>query len=40
VFNDGALGFTTPRQLAVLIAVSRREGCNLTAVIEQPCNRD
>jgi MarR family transcriptional regulator, temperature-dependent positive regulator of motility len=34
LFNDGALGFTTPRQLAVLIAVSALEGCNLTAVIE------
>jgi DNA-binding MarR family transcriptional regulator len=35
VFNDGALSFTTPRQLEVLIAVSESEGCNLTAVIER-----
>ena len=35
VFNDGALGFTTPRQLEVLIAVAVDEGCNLTAVMER-----
>jgi DNA-binding MarR family transcriptional regulator len=35
LFQAGALGFVTPRQLAVLIAVSESEGCNLTAVIER-----
>jgi MarR family transcriptional regulator, temperature-dependent positive regulator of motility len=35
VFEEGALGYTTPRQLEVLIAVSESEGCNLTAVIER-----
>src|SRR5262245_3959567 len=34
VFNDGALAFTTPRQLEVLIAVATHDGCNLTVVIE------
>jgi MarR family transcriptional regulator, temperature-dependent positive regulator of motility len=34
LFQDGALGFITPRPLAVLIAVSAQEGCSLAAVIE------
>jgi len=35
LFQDGAPGFITPRQLAVLTTVSESEGCNLTAVIER-----
>jgi DNA-binding MarR family transcriptional regulator len=35
LFLSGALGFTTPRQLAVLIAVSESEGSNLNYVIER-----
>jgi DNA-binding MarR family transcriptional regulator len=35
LFEAGALGFITPRQLEILIAVSESEGCNLTAVIER-----
>ena len=35
LFEDGALGFVTPRQLEVLIAVSESEGCNLVAVAER-----
>ena len=35
LFQDGALGFTTPRQLAVLTAVAASEGCNLTTVMER-----
>ena len=35
LFEDGALGFTTPRQLAVLIAVSENEGLNQTDVVKR-----
>jgi MarR family transcriptional regulator, temperature-dependent positive regulator of motility len=35
LFLAGALGFITPRQLAVLIAVSESEGGNITHVIER-----
>ena len=35
LFQGGALGFVTPRQLDVLIAVAADEGCNLTAIIER-----
>ena len=35
LFLAGALGFVTPRQLAVLIAVSDSEGSNLNYVIER-----
>jgi MarR family transcriptional regulator, temperature-dependent positive regulator of motility len=35
LFEGGALAVTTPRQLAVLIAVSESEGCNLVAVAER-----
>jgi DNA-binding MarR family transcriptional regulator len=35
LFLAGALGFVTPRQFAVLIAVSASEGGNLTHVIER-----
>jgi DNA-binding MarR family transcriptional regulator len=35
VFHDGALGFVTPRQLAVLITVAENEGGNLTGVIQR-----
>jgi DNA-binding MarR family transcriptional regulator len=35
LFEDGAAGFITPRQLAVLVAVSEIEGCNLVAVAER-----
>src|SRR5262249_13435126 len=34
LFQAGAIGFITPRQLAVLIAVSEHEGCTSTYVIE------
>jgi DNA-binding MarR family transcriptional regulator len=34
LFEDGALGFITPRQLAVLIAVSENEGLNQTDVVK------
>jgi MarR family transcriptional regulator, temperature-dependent positive regulator of motility len=35
LFQDGALGLTSPRALAIVIAVSEQEGCNLTAVMER-----
>jgi MarR family transcriptional regulator, temperature-dependent positive regulator of motility len=35
LFEDGAIGFVTPRQLAGLVAVSKSEGCNLVAVAER-----
>jgi len=35
LFNAGALGFVTPRQLEVLIAVAADEDCNLAAVVER-----
>src|SRR5262245_61583349 len=35
LFEGGALAVTTPRQLAVLIAVSEGQGCNLVAVAER-----
>lgn len=35
LFEDSALGFVTPRQLEVLIAVAADEGCNLVAVAER-----
>ena len=35
LFQDGALGLVTPRQLEVLIAVAEQEGCNLAAVAER-----
>jgi DNA-binding MarR family transcriptional regulator len=35
LFLAGALGFITPRQLAVLIAVSESEGGNISYVIER-----
>jgi DNA-binding MarR family transcriptional regulator len=33
--KDGALSFVTPRQLAVLIAVSENEGLNQTDVVKR-----
>jgi MarR family transcriptional regulator, temperature-dependent positive regulator of motility len=35
LFQDGAIGFVTPRQLAVLIAVSENEGLNQTDVVKR-----
>ena len=35
LFQANAIGFITPRQLAVLIAVSESEGSNLNCVIER-----
>ena len=35
LFQGGALGFVTPRQLEILIAVAADEGCNLTAIKER-----